>query len=434
MRTVPLWGAVLTILVGCNDPKPSPVDDVAPQESPRPAQKVPTVLNFAPCSAGMPETSKWKCNPVFADVNGDGNLDLGGHPRLGKGPRVWLGSGGGEWTEASAGLEMPKGSSGGGLAFADVNGDGKVDVAVGDHHHGIFVFLGDGTGNWELVTDGLTPGTATSGAATLELHGGAESVAIGDVNGDGHADLVAASSQEGGLNVYLGDGSGRSWRRASEGLAEEAWAPRLVLADMNGDDLPDIVAACAVGPRVWLNGGDESWTSSSENLPTPRIQGIYHGIAVGDVNGDGLADLATANWVDGPEAYLQQPDGSWQKTPDVFPDMFGGAIGLAMGDLDRDGNLDIVVSGRLRLEGGYVRGVFPLLGDGQGQWTYIANSNLPETGLATTMGVALGDVNGDGLLDVAAASGLTVETVPGPPNKPAYPWHLLVWCAQPIAE
>ena len=67
------------------------------------------------------------------------------------------------------------------------------------------------------------------------------------------------------------------------------------------------------------------------------LKGIYNGLDVGDINGDGCMDFVTANWVDGPEIYLQQSDGSWKKTPDAFPELMGGAIGVALGDLDLDG-------------------------------------------------------------------------------------------------
>jgi hypothetical protein len=251
---------------------------------------------------------------------------------------------------------------------------------------------------------------------------------VGDVNGDGWLDIVASASDEGGINVYLSDGTGRQWTWTKASLPARGWANRVLLSDLNGDGRLDLAASLGVGPRVWLGDGEGGWRAASEGLPSPIIHGLYTGLAVGDVNEDGRPDLAVANWVDGPEVYLQQGDGSWHKAASVFPELHGGAVGIDLGDLDADGHLDIVVTGRMTLDGGYVRGVFALYGDGGGQWRFDPDSGLPTTGMAASAGVALKDIDGNGLLDVAVASGLIVETAPGP-TEPAIPQRLMVWCA-----
>ena len=98
-----------------------------------------------------------------------------------------------------------------------------------------------------------------------------------------------------------------------------------------------------------------------------------------------------------------------------------------MNDMDRDGHLDLLVSGRLTQDVGFVYGVFLLLGDGHGRWTYVPNTGLPETGLAFTWGVAAGDVNGDDILDGAAGSGGIVATDPNV-QEPVLSSRLLCWC------
>ena len=60
---------------------------------------------------------------------------------------------------------------------------------------------------------------------------------------------------------------------------------------MNGDGNRDIVAAYAAGPRVWLGDGKGSWREASQGLPAPEIHGLYWGIDVADLNGDGRIDL-----------------------------------------------------------------------------------------------------------------------------------------------
>ncbi len=383
-------------------------------------------IHFQLMDSGLPTAGMWKCDPVVADVNGDGILDMAALPRLGFGPRVWLGSAGGVWTESSIGLKSDKRSCGGGLAFGDLNGDGFPDLAVADHCQGIFTFLGDGTGRWKMTTHELHPPVVQPGDSKYELYLGAEDLDVGDVNGDGHLDLVAVAQDEGGISLYLGDGSASNWTWTKTSMPATGYGNRVMFVDVNGDAHLDVVASLGVGPRVWLGDGAGQWKDASIGLPSPVIEGLFHGIDVGDVNKDGRTDIAVANWVDGPEVYFQQSDGSWKKSSDVFPEMRGGAVGLALGDLDGDGRLDIVCSGRLTLDGGYVRGVFALLNQGTSGWAYLPNCGLPSTGLAAMGGVAIADLDKDGIPDVVAGSGLIVETAPGP-TQPVVPQRLPVW-------
>ena len=83
----------------------------------------------------------------------------------------------GNWTDASNGLPRET-FCGGGMAFGDVNKDGKMDVAIADHCKGVFVYLGDGAGNWR---------NASAGLPTI----GSEDVAVGDFNNDGCLDLAS---------------------------------------------------------------------------------------------------------------------------------------------------------------------------------------------------------------------------------------------------
>lgn len=390
---------------------------------------VPSPVALTLCSTGLPKKGMWKCDPVFTDINKDGAPDLAAIPREGDGPHVWLSDGKRGWKDSSSGLDPGVRSCGGGLSFGDVNTDGHLDLVTADHCHGVFVYLGNGTGGWELVTKGLYPRELVTRGAVREDYIGAEDVDLGDVNGDGSLDLVVANSSAGGINLYLGNGTGTDWSWLQSSLPTTGWTNRVMFTEVNGDGFADIVAAYSAGPRVWLGDGRGRFTATSSGLPEPVIHGLYRGIAIGDINEDGLRDLAVANWVDGPEVYLREKDGSWTKTSDVFPDMRGGAVGLSLADIDLDGHLDLLVSGRLGVDVGFVYGVFLLLGNGSGRWTHVRDSGLPESGLAFTWGVATRDVNGDGTLDVAAGSGGIVATVPGP-RQPRIATRLPVWCTQ----
>lgn len=408
----------------------------APVTEPTPATN--NRVRFAMCSNGLSREFMWKCDPIIADVNKDGFMDLAGNPRLGHGPQVWFGDGQGNWTPASSGLELGVSSCGGGLGFADFNKDSHLDLAVGDHCQGIYVFLGDGTGHWQMVTRGLFPiELAANHKGDALTHAGAEDLDVADFDGDGFEDLIASASDSGGINIYYGDGTGVNWRWAdATDLPQAGWANRVVASDINKDGKTDVVASMGEGLRVYLNNGKGQFVASHEGLPTLLLQGLFQGVATGDINGDGRVDLAAANWVDGPEIFLQQADGSWKKGPIVFPQMEGGSYGIALGDLDQDGHLDIVSSGRLdkgQKGAGYVRGVFALMGDGQGNFSYAKGSGLFDTGMSFNWGVSVGDLNGDKQPDVIAGTGGVVESTQGR-QEPIVPEKLIVFCSKPVSS
>jgi hypothetical protein len=414
--TLSIMIALPLALAGCKSGDKRDSDPTGPTVNPpAPPVKAPAAT-FTMSRDGLPEVGSWKSDPQFGDVNHDGMLDLVAHIRLDYGPAVWLGDGRGGWRGSLEGLRFEKTSCGGGVRFADLNGDGHLDMAVADHCQGVYAYLGDGTGKWKMTTRARVPQEAIPPDASsdeLHMHYGAECLDVGDVNEDGHLDLLVGASDTGGLHLYLGDGTAANWVWRDPGVATNGrWAMRVRLYDLNGDGRLDIVANCMEGPRVWYAADVMKWESGSAGLPSPSYGGIYHGLALGDVNEDGRTDLVTANWIDGPEVYLQRADGSWEKQPDVFPEMLGGSSGIAVGDIDRDGHLDIVTSGRLTREVGYVYGVYFLRGDGVGGWHFERDSGLPTVGLPYMWGVALGDVNGDGILDVAAGSGGAVATNP----------------------
>jgi hypothetical protein len=379
---------------------------------------------FGLSATGLPDKGFWKSTPAVADINGHGLLALAVHPRLGQGARVFLRNAAGEWVDSSQGLEMET-SCGGGIAFSDVNKDGCADLVVADHCTGVHVYLGDCEGHWKQVVKGLAPAVAQPGADSgdpREFYVGAEAVAVGDVNEDGFPDLVVGASDRGGITVYLGDGTGVNWKESpAEGLPSAkspdpgdengaGWANQVRLVDINKDGHLDIVASYYKGPKVWLGDGKGHWKPSSAGLPEPSVYGLYRGIAVGDVNGDGLPDLVAANEANGPEVYLQKPDGSWQATPDPFPQIRGGALAVDLADLYKDGHLDLIVAGRLTQDLGNAYGLFVLKGDGKGGWKYEEATGLPSSGLSVSWGVKAVDVNGNGLPDIIATTG---GVVPG---------------------
>lgn len=392
-------------------------------------------LQFAISSTkGLPEKGFWKSVPVFEDVNKDGCLDLASTERLGEGARVWLGDCKGNWVDSSEGLKLPSKSCGGGVSFADVNRNGILDMVVADHCLGIFVYLGDGKGKWQEVVGGLAPEVSKTAPSNndddaddrkSEKFLGAETLAVADVNGDGFVDIVAGAADSGGFTVYFGDGTGKNWKesRGDDGLPsfqdqepgdlyQAGWVNHLILRDVNKDGHLDVVAAYYYGPRVWLGDGKGKWKLYSEGLPTPAVGGIFRTVDTGDVNGDGLMDIVTANEVNGVEIYLQTADGTWDGPHDPLPGIRGGVRGVVLADLDGDGHLDVLASGAYEMNYGNNFGMFIARGNGKNGWVEVENTGLPRTGLSLDWGVAVGDVNKNGMLDIAVSTGGIVGELP----------------------
>jgi hypothetical protein len=323
-------------------------------------------------------------------------------------------------------------SCGGGVALGDVNKDGHLDLVVGDHCGGVFVYLGDSQGHWNAATKvALNPRVSEvrsrSGDEDDPFHG-AEDVALGDVNEDGFLDIVAAAANEGGFTVYLG-GARNSWKEVTvyDGLPSAqdpeagdqeraGWANKVLLTDIDGNGHLDVVASYYPGPRVWHGDGTGRWQASSTGLPSPTSGGLYRGLAVGDINEDGRVDLVVANTIGGPEAYVQGSDGAWQRSPSTaLSALAGGADSLALGDLDGDRHLDLVIGGR-RARGGQ-GGLFVFLGNGKAEWGAVEQTGLPAEGYPFLWGMRLGDVNGDGKLDLVVGTGAAASPALGRPNR-----------------
>ncbi len=250
----------------------------------------------------------------MGNLGGNGTLDLS-VAHLG-GVSVLLNNGDGTFQSAINSSCSCGGSEG--LALGDLNSDGRPDAVVPHlSPHGFTVLPSNGDG-----TLGPAAGYGFSGPP----QGG---VAIGDVNKDAHLDVLVVNGNN-QLLVYLGSATGA----LTFLIGYIGFEPRsITLGDLNGDGSLDMVHAGS-WLHIWLGNGDGTFVSTGipENQAGPA--------AIGDLDRDGILDVAAALGSFGLAVFAGNGDGSFTAAGN-FPTDGAGAV--ALGDLNHDGLLDAVL-------------------------------------------------------------------------------------------
>ena len=319
---------------------------------------------------------------AWGDVEGDGDLDLavvngGGELiTLGQPNKLYLNEGG--ILQTAAAWQSGDSDDTYSVAWGDVDGDGDLDLAVGN----------DGPNKVYLNEDGTLQTTAAwqsdDGDDTL-------SVAWGDVDGDGDLDLAAGNWAEPN-KVYLNEGgtlqATAAWR---SGDSDNTWS--VAWGDVDGDGDLDLAAGNEAQPnKIYLNEKGTLQTIAawqSDDSESTRS------VAWGDVDGDGDLDLAVGNEAQPNRLYLNE-GGTLQTTAAWQSDDRNYTVSVAWGDVDGDGDLDLAAGNCAT----YQPNKLYLNGSGMLQTAAIWQS---DDGYAA-WSVAWGDVDGDGDLDLAVGN------------------------------
>jgi len=314
---------------------------------------------------------------VVADVSNDGVPDILVANANGNSVSVLLGNGDGTFkaTETYSVGAFPYA-----LAVADLNGDGKADIVVADDQGGnlgggVSILINNGKGRFK-------PASNISGLSFPD------SVAVGDVTGDGIPDIVVGQNSGPGGTIQVIPGNGDGTFRTAEALHVPADVAAIAVADLNHDGIPDILTA----NRLSGSTGNVSVIRSNGDgtFAGPKTFGIYgspNAIVVADLNNDALPDIATENSENGHNAIsvlLGHGDGSFQVARNYTGFTGSGALSLAVGDLNGDGFPDL-----------FVGSDYSLLGNGDGTFHAPVFNNLGGAFRST-----IGDFNGDGRPDI----------------------------------
>jgi len=270
---------------------------------------------------------------AFADVNDDGKLDLF-MTAYGSANLLFLGDGTGRFEDVSFSAGLADMGAGQGACFADVDGDGDLDLFVANFGDSDKLYLNDGSGVFRDVT--VSAGVQSDGVNGFGC-------VFADFDEDGDVDLYV--NNDGALNkLYINDGNGVFTDKTVESGAgaTDGGGRAVQAADFNGDGHVDLYAVVAQGSNTYLLGnGDGTFTDATAGSGLDSQSGIAQGMNVADVDGDGDLDILVTVMNNGHALYRNDGAGNFKDV--TFRNGAGFnkfGQGLAFGDLNGDGKLD----------------------------------------------------------------------------------------------
>jgi hypothetical protein len=294
-----------------------------------------------------------------------------------------------------------------GVALADVNGDGKLDLVVSNFN--------DDTVSVLLNT--TPPGATTASFAAQQIFAvglSPNSVAVADVNGDGKPDIIVPNTFDNTVSVLLNTtppGSPTVTFAIRQTFAAGNGPSFVAVGDVNGDGKPDLVVTNGEGVSVLLNttppGAAMAFFAPQQTFATgvgPRE------VRVGDLNGDGKPDLVVGNILDNTVSVLLNTTTPGSSMASFAPQQTFATgtdpLSVALGDLNGDGEPDIVVTNLMDSTVSVLRNTTP---PGASTASFAPQQTFAAGG--DPFMVALGDFNGDGEPDLLLANSINMVSV-----------------------
>ena len=323
---------------------------------------------------------------AFGDMDGDGDLDLVIGQSNGAGnDEVHFNDGSGGFS--LNGTYGPGSNDTWGVALADLNADGYLDIAAANHEQQNMVLINNGSGGFS--SSGLNYGNADEATFVVD---------VGDIDNDGDIDVVMGNSELSSSaslqnKAFFNDGTGNLGTSSNFGTGSDN-SRAVILGDVDGDGDLDVAVANNTSEQsaVYLNNGSGTFNAGTRNFG--GASGNRRHLALGDMDGDGDLDIASPK-VSGQNVVFVN-DGSGNFSGSInYGSGSDNSQSVALGDVDGDGDLDLLDGNQSTKSYVYFNAASPFI-------EVASAASVADAG--NSRGTAWGDYDGDGDLDLYLAN------------------------------
>ncbi|CAF3754506.1 unnamed protein product, partial [Adineta steineri] len=320
---------------------------------------------------------------ALGDFNNDSRLDIAVINYHGDNMGVFLGYGNGTFADQIT-YSVSAGTGPYDIAIGDVNNDDHQDIIITIYAiQSILIFLGGGDGVF------LQGNTYSTGSGSEPL-----STAVGDLNNDNQLDIIVSNCGTNNVIVFIGEGDGTFPVQRTYSTGNNSCPTWTALGDINNDSIIDIIVADNGTNMIGVFLGSSYITGILEDTYSTGSSPHPHGLALGDFNHDGQLDIIIANYdLNNVGVLLGYKNGTFPLQTIFSTGDLSFPTSVAVDDLNDDNELDIIVANSA------TENVGVLFGYGNGSFT---NFSMYSTGAGSIpQAVTTGDFNNDKKLDIA---------------------------------